>query len=55
MSYMGVGYSGYTCERCPKCGELMWNGQCENTDCEYHWYPKEDEDNDYERQDHSSY
>lgn len=20
-------------------GSLMWNGQCENIDCEYHWYP----------------
>lgn len=43
-SYMGVGYSGYECKRCPKCGELMWNGRCENLDCEYHWYPKDDND-----------
>ena len=44
MSYMGVGYSGYECKRCPKCGELMWNGRCENLDCEYHWHPMEDDD-----------
>ena len=41
---MGTGYSGYEYEVCPSCGNGMWNGQCENTDCEYHWYPKEDED-----------
>lgn len=45
MSYMGAGYSGYECEHCPKCGELMWNGRCENRDCPCHWNPKED-DND---------
>lgn len=44
MAYMGIGYSGYEYERCPKCGEGMWNGRCENPDCEYHWYPKEDDD-----------
>lgn len=27
-------------EVCSKCGEGMWNGMCENRDCEYHWYPK---------------
>lgn len=42
MSYGGVGYSGYEYRICPKCGEGMWNGQCENPDCEYHWYPLED-------------
>ena len=34
----------YDCTRCPLCGELMWNGQCENRDCKYHWYPKDDDD-----------
>lgn len=33
-------------ERCPICGELMWNGRCENFDCEYHWYPKEEDDDE---------
>lgn len=46
VSYMGVGYSGYEYETCPLCGEGMWNGRCENPDCHYHWYPKEDEDED---------
>lgn len=36
--------SMYDCTRCPLCGELMWNGQCENLDCKYHWYPKDDDD-----------
>lgn len=33
----------YECRRCPLCDNLMWNGRCENIDCEYHWYPMEDE------------
>lgn len=33
----------YEWERCPSCGELMWNGRCENLDCDYHWHPKEEE------------
>ena len=37
MGYMGVGYSGYEYETCPLCGQGMWNGRCENPDCEYHW------------------
>ncbi len=41
MSYLGGG--PYYIETCPLCGELMWNGQCENLDCEYHWHPKEDD------------
>ena len=24
----------------------MWNGRCENPDCEYHWNPKEDEEDE---------
>lgn len=43
MSYMGVGYSGYEYKTCPLCGQGMWNGVCENPDCEYHWYLKEDD------------
>ena len=42
MAYMGVGYSGYEYETCPLCGQGMWNGRCENPDCEYHWNPKDD-------------
>ena len=44
MSYLGGG--PYYIETCPLCGELMWNGRCENLDCEYHWYPKEDDECD---------
>ena len=29
----------------------MWNGQCENLDCKYHWYPKDDD----EGEDHQGY
>lgn len=46
MSYMGVGYSGYEYRECPLCGQGMWNGRCENPDCKYHWYPKEDKEED---------
>jgi len=41
-----IGGGPYQCERCPLCGELMWNGCCENLDCKYHWYPKEDDDDE---------
>lgn len=34
----------YDVTRCPACGELMWNGRCENTDCYFHWHPMEDDD-----------
>lgn len=44
MSYIGGGM--YYAETCPLCGETMWNGRCENPDCHYHWYPKEDDDDD---------
>lgn len=40
--YMGAGYSGYDYCVCPKCGEGMFNGRCENPDCTYHWYPLEE-------------
>ena len=38
-----VGGGPYQVERCPLCDELMWNGQCENRDCHFHYYPKEDD------------
>lgn len=39
----------YEVSDCPKCGNIMWNGQCENRDCEYHWYPldKDEEEEEY--------
>lgn len=40
-----VGGNGYEATRCPLCGEIMWNGRCENQDCTYHWHPLEDEIN----------
>lgn len=42
MSYIGGGM--YYAEPCPKCGSTLWNGRCENRDCEYHWKPKQDDD-----------
>lgn len=44
MSYMGDGYSGYEFQECPLCGQGMWNGRCEDPDCEYHWHPLDEED-----------
>ena len=45
MSYIGGGM--YYAETCPLCGNTLWNGVCENRDCDYHWIPKEDDpDND---------
>ena len=38
-----IGGNGYVVQDCPACGELMWNGRCENLDCDYHWFPLEDE------------
>ena len=29
---------------CPLCGQLMFNGECENPDCRYHWHPMEEDD-----------
>lgn len=37
MSYIGGGM--YDAETCPECGNIMWNGRCENPDCIYHWKP----------------
>ena len=42
MSYIGGG--PYCMEPCPECGDILWNGQCENPDCYYHWHPKDDDD-----------
>jgi hypothetical protein len=39
-----LGGGPYECRRCPKCGCLMWNGRCENKECEYHWHPIEDDE-----------
>jgi hypothetical protein len=39
-----LGGGPYECRRCPKCGCLMWNGRCENKECEYHWHPMEDDE-----------
>lgn len=39
-----LGGGPHEAEICPICGEVMWNGQCENRDCYFHWNPKEDED-----------
>lgn len=41
MSYLGGG--PYHAETCPLCGQILWNGKCENPDCRYHWHPKEDD------------
>lgn len=34
----------YEVTTCPLCGQLMFNGECENQDCRYHWHPMEDDD-----------
>lgn len=44
MSYIGGGM--YDAQPCPICGSILWNGQCENPDCHYHWYPKDDDDDE---------
>jgi hypothetical protein len=36
----------YRTDFCPLCGSIMWNGQCENRECNYHWHPMEDEDDE---------
>lgn len=46
-----LGGGPYYAERCPLCGELMWNGVGENLDCKYHWYPKEDDEEEEEDND----
>lgn len=42
--YLGGGM--YYAEPCPLCGETLWNGCCENPNCEYHWNPKEDDEDE---------
>ena len=37
------GKTMYEVTTCPACGNLMWNGRCENRDCHFHWYPKDDD------------
>ena len=46
MSYIGGG--PYHAETCPVCGGVMWNGRCEDPDCEIHWHPIDTEDEDGE-------
>ena len=48
MSYTGGGM--YDVSRCPLCGELMWNGLCENLDCQYHWVPLDEDCGDEKTQ-----
>lgn len=43
-----LGGGMYEVSTCPKCGERMWNGRCENTDCSYHWHPLTDEGDEKE-------
>lgn len=31
---------------CPLCGNLMWNGRCENPDCKYHWEDMDEEEDE---------
>lgn len=33
----------YDVQNCPLCGGLMYNGECENRDCFFHWHPLEDD------------
>lgn len=40
---LGGGPYGVT-GTCPECGSLMWNGQCENLDCKYHWHPYDEDE-----------
>lgn len=42
MSYIGGG--PYHAETCPVCGGIMWNGRCEDPDCEIHWRPIDEDD-----------
>ena len=48
MSDIGGGM--YDACQCPACGELMWNGRCENPDCKYHWHPLDEEKDDIKKQ-----
>ena len=42
MSYIGGGM--YDAEPCPLCGGILWNGVCENQNCNHHFHPKDDEE-----------
>ena len=44
MSYIDGGM--YDVQPCPICGSILWNGKCENPDCHYHWYSKDDDDDE---------
>jgi hypothetical protein len=41
-----LGGGPYQVSTCPKCGCLMWNGVCENRECEYHWHSLDEEEED---------
>lgn len=41
-----LGGGPYEAERCPLCGCLMWNGKCENKECENHWHTVEESEDD---------
>ncbi|MFI3254552.1 MAG: hypothetical protein R3Y63_09485 [Eubacteriales bacterium] len=32
--------------RCPLCGNLTFNGRCEDRDCHHHWHPVDEDDED---------
>ena len=34
-----LGGGPYEASICPECGSIMWNGRCENTDCDCHYVP----------------
>jgi len=39
-----LGGGPYETSTCPECGCTLWNGQCENKECVYHWHPLDEED-----------
>lgn len=41
-----VGGGMYEVTTCPSCGELLWNGYCENKECKYHFYPYDENENE---------
>lgn len=37
-----LGGGPYEALICPECGSVMWNGRCENSDCEFN-HPQQEE------------
>lgn len=35
---------GYDAGRCPECGGVTWNDQCEDPACIHHWQPVQDDE-----------